>query len=159
MRFRPGTPDDIPRLIPFVSALYRLHAGWDEVKYRPRPAFETGYARWLTARATDTDSVLLVATVDDADDAPPVAFLVAEVLDEIPVFLLNRYGFIHDLWVEEMYRNEGVARQLVTLALERFKAMGVTQVRAEVATANGPAAGLLGACGFRAASTTMLAEI
>lgn len=159
MRFRPGTADDIPRLMPFVAALYELHAGWDAAKYAPRPGFEAGYARWLAARVADPDSVLLVATAEDADDAPPVAFLVAEVLDEIPVFLLTRYGFIHDLWVDGTYRNEGVARQLVTLATERFKAMGVTQVRAEVAAANTAATGLMTACGLRPAATTMIAEI
>jgi len=62
-----------------------------------------------------------------------VGFLVGTVEREIPVFRLQQFGFIHDLWVEPEYRHEGIARQLVMLAVERFGADG----RAPGAAGNG----------------------
>ena len=65
-----------------------------------------------------------------------VAFLVGEVEEEIPIYRLKEFGFIHDLWVEPEYRHEGVARQMVMLAVEKFKEMGVTQIRLDTASQN-----------------------
>jgi NAD(P)-dependent dehydrogenase (short-subunit alcohol dehydrogenase family) len=48
-----------------------------------------------------------------------VAFSIGTVEREIPIYRLDKFGFIHDLWVEPEYRNEGVARQMVMLAVER----------------------------------------
>ena len=74
------------------------------------------------------------------------------------VRLLREYGFVHDVWVEEPYRNEGLARQMVTLAVERFRAIGVEQVRLDVLVENAPARSLFEACGFRPAVIEMLLE-
>jgi ribosomal protein S18 acetylase RimI-like enzyme len=63
------------------------------------------------------------------------------------------------VWVEEDYRHEGLARQMTMLALEKFRAIGVGQIRLETAAANEAARSLFASCGFRAASTEMLAEI
>jgi ribosomal protein S18 acetylase RimI-like enzyme len=88
-----------------------------------------------------------------------VGFLIGTVEREIPIYRLEEYGFIHDLWVEPDYRNEGLARQLVTLATERFRAIGVKQVRLDVLVTNVPARGLFEACGFRPSVTEMLIEL
>ena len=159
MRFRDATPQDVPCLVPMLTSQYALHRGWDPAKFGTRPGFESGYAHWLTGRTTDAQSVFLVATTGDEDNAPPIAFLIGTIEDELPLYELQRYGFIHDLWVDEPYRHEGVARQLVMLAVERFKELGLRQVRCETAIANGPARNLFDKCGFREAVVVLLAEI
>ena len=57
------------------------------------------------------------------------------------------------------YRNEGTARQLVMLAVERFREIGVEQIRLDTAAANEPARALFAACGFRASTVEMLMEL
>lgn len=78
-----------------------------------------------------------------------VAFLVATVEREIPIYRLQEFGFIHDLWVEPEYRHTGIARQMVSLTIERFKLMGVKQIRLDTAAINDAARRLFSSCGFR----------
>jgi ribosomal protein S18 acetylase RimI-like enzyme len=157
MDIRPATPDDVPAVLPMVRKVCAFHEALDPAKYGFRADPGRMYDSWLRGRATDPRSVFLVA---DRDDGPAlVAFLVGTVEREIPIYRLKEFGFIHDLWVEEKYRNEGIARQMVTLAVERFREMGVRQVRLDTAAGNEPARGLFTACGFRPSVTEMLIEL
>ena len=155
MDIRPATADDVPAVLPMVAKLAALHEAWDAAKfgYRDRP--EEMYCGWLRSRSTDARSVFLVAE----REGRVVGFLVGTVETEIPIYHLKEFGFIHDIWVEPEYRNEGVARQLVMLAIERFRAIGVKQVRGDTAAANEPARGLLRSCGMRPSTIEMLIEL
>ena len=155
MFYRPATPADVPAVLPMVAAIAALHESWDPAKFGYRPHPERMYHNWLTGRATDPRSVFLVAVRDDK----PVGFLIATVETEIPIYRLTEFGFIHDIWVEPAYRHEGVARQLVMLTIERFRDLGVKQVRADTAAVNDPARGLLQSCGMRPSTTEMLIEL
>jgi ribosomal protein S18 acetylase RimI-like enzyme len=153
MDIRPATADDVPAVLPMVRKLCDLHRGWDPDKYDFLEGIEEMYRGWLTSRTRDPRSVFLVA---DREGRGPVAFLIGTVEREIPIYRLKEFGFIHDLWVEEDYRNEGLARQLVMTAVERFREIGVGQVRLDTAAANDVARKLFEGCGFRTSVIEML---
>jgi ribosomal protein S18 acetylase RimI-like enzyme len=153
MDIRPATPADVPAVLPMVRQLCDLHRALDPDKYDFLPDIESMYRGWLISRATDLRAVFLVA---DRDGRGPVAFLIGTIEREIPIYRLKEYGFIHDLWVEPDYRNEGLARQLVMTAVERFRQLGVPQVRLDTAQANDTARALFTRCGFRPSTTEML---
>jgi RimJ/RimL family protein N-acetyltransferase len=155
MEIRPAKVDDVPAVLPMVAAIAALHEQWDPAKFGYKEHPEQMYRNWLTARASDPRSVFLVADQGDK----PVGFLVATVEKEIPIYRLTEFGFIHDIWVEPNYRNEGLARQLVILAIEKFRELGMKQVRGDTAAANEPARSLLHSCGMRPSITEMLIEI
>ncbi len=161
MTIRPATPADVPAVLPMVAKTCALHERWDPAKYGFREQPAEMYRRWLTSRATDARAVFLVAErTAMLQDVPFLAgFLIGTVEREIPIYRLEEYGFIHDLWVEPTYRNEGIARQMVMLAIERFRAIGVEQIRLDTAGANDVARGLFAACGFRPSVQEMLLEI
>ncbi len=161
MTIRPATPADVPAVLPMVAKTCALHERWDPGKYGFRENPAEMYRRWLTARATDPRAVFLVAErTAMLQDVPFLAgFLIGTVEREIPIYRLEEYGFIHDLWVEPTYRNEGIARQMVMLAIERFRAIGVEQIRLDTAAPNEVARGLFAACGFRPSVQEMLLEI
>jgi ribosomal protein S18 acetylase RimI-like enzyme len=176
MTIRPATPDDVPHVLPMVAAIARLHESWDPAKYGYLPSPEEMYRGWLRSRAKERDSVFLVATVDsnrEPRDLPlrenpaagrpgqekVIGFLIGTIEREIPIYRVEHFGFIHDLWVEPDYRHEGVGRQLTMLAIERFKQLGVPQVRCDTAWANEPARKLFASCGFRPSIVEMLLEI
>ncbi|HEX3357844.1 MAG TPA: GNAT family N-acetyltransferase [Tepidisphaeraceae bacterium] len=138
-----------------VAKICALHESWDSAKYGFKPGAAEMYRNWLPARAEDPRSVFLVA--ERAEKL--VAFLIATVEKEIPIYRLTEYGFIHDVWVEPEYRNEGVARQMTMLAIERFREIGVKQVRLDTAAANEAARNLFSSCGFRPSTTEMLLEV
>ena len=161
MDIRPATPQDVPAVLPMVAAICALHEGWDPAKYAFLPHPEQRYQHWLRQRATDERSVFLVAERAAANGEPAkiVGFLVATVETEIPIYRVKEYGFIHDVWIEPDYRHEGLARQLTMLAVERFRALGVPQVRLDTAAPNDAARALFAACGFRPSTTEMLLEL
>jgi ribosomal protein S18 acetylase RimI-like enzyme len=158
MEIRPATPADVPAVLPMVRKVCAFHESLDPAKYGFRDDPGRMYDDWLVARSTDRRSVFLVA---DAGRGEPklVAFLIGTVEREIPIYRLKEFGFIHDLWVEEKYRNEGIARQMVALAVERFREIGMKQVRLDTAAANEPARNLFAACGLRPSVTEMLIEL
>ena len=119
------------------------------------------YRNWLIWRTKDRRSVFLVAdaAADGAKRRICCAFLVGGVQGEIPIYRIKEFGFIYDLWVEERYRNEGIARQMVTLAIEQFRKIGVTQVRLDTAFQNTAAQNLFKSCGFRPSITEWLIEL
>src|SRR5215208_1218802 len=109
MTIRPATPADVPAVLPIVARLTALHELWDPAKFGYRANVDEMYRSWLTRRATDPRSVFLVA---EREPGHVVGFLVGTVEREIPIYRLSEFGFIHDVWVELEYRNEGVARQM-----------------------------------------------
>jgi ribosomal protein S18 acetylase RimI-like enzyme len=162
MQIRQATVEDVPLVLPMVARIAALHESWDAAKYGYRANPEEMYRRWLAARARDARSVFFVAERTDAmlGDVPfLVAFLVGTVEREIPIYRLEQFGFIHDLWIEPEYRHEGIGRQMVMLAIERFREIGVTQIRTDTAAYNDAARALFSACGFRASTIEMLIEI
>jgi GNAT superfamily N-acetyltransferase len=115
------------------------------------------YEAWLPERARDPRSVFLVA--QDASGPGIVGFLVATVEREIPIYRVSEFGFVHDMWVEPGARGRGLGRALVASAIERFRELGVPQIRLDTAMANEDARRLFATCGFRAAVMEMLTEL
>jgi ribosomal protein S18 acetylase RimI-like enzyme len=163
MEVRPATPDDVPAVLPMVRAVCAFHEKLDPAKYSFRDDPGAMYDEWLRARAKDRKAVVLVADAgpdeEDAGRRKLVGFIVGTVTEEIPIYRVRRFGFLHDLWVEERYRHEGIGRQLVTEAVARFREIGVPQVRLDTAFANEPARSLFSACGFRPSIVEMLSEL
>jgi len=157
MQIRPAMPEDVPAVLPMVEKLCRLHESWDAAKYSFLPNIAQMYDQWLRERASHRRSVFLVAEASGPEKI--VGFLIGSVEREIPIYRLKEYGFLHDLWVEPEYRNEGVARQMVMLAVEKFTEMGVEQVRLDTAAKNEAARRLFEACGFRESVREMLIEL
>jgi ribosomal protein S18 acetylase RimI-like enzyme len=156
MLIRPATPDDVPAVLPMVSALAELHEKWDPQRFDYKPNTAQMYDRWLHSRAMDDRSVFLVA---EREPGKIVGFTIATIEHTIPIYRLDETGFIHDMWVEPQYRNEGIARQMTMLVIEKFREKGIKQIRLETATANDAARKLFESCGFRVSSIEMLLEI
>ena len=145
-----------------VEKLCALHEAWDPAKYGFRDNVAAMYRGWLSDRSADAASVFLVAQRDQQPataGASLVAFLIGTAEHEIPIYRLERFGFIHDLWVEPDFRHEGIARQMTMLAMERFGAMGIRQIRLDTALKNDAARALFSACGFRESTREMLLEL
>lgn len=146
MLIRPATANDVPGVLPMVRALCDLHAAADPDRFQVRPDVLDRYAAWLPARASDTRSVFLVAQRDDATLA---AFTVGTIEPEVPIFWIPECGWIHDLWVEPPDRRHGLASRMTDAAVERFRALGVAQVRLHTASFNAAAGALFESAGFR----------
>lgn len=155
MTIRSATAQDVPAVLAMMAEQAKIHEAWDPAKYGYRLNAMEMYARWLPGRVTDARSVFLVAEREDK----LVGFIVATTEKEIPIYRVDEFGFIHDVWVDPAYRHEGVARQMVMLTIERFKTLGVPQVRLDTVAQNDAARSLFTACGFRTSMIEMLLEL
>lgn len=151
---RSATAADIPAILPMVQKICDMHRAMDPQRYPFVSDVTERYRGWLRTRSEDADSVLLVAVVEESI----AGFVVGEVLDEIPVFTLTRYGFLHDLWVEPQFRRRGIARKLLLGAMARLKARGVSQIRGDTAWTNSQSRTMLHLLGFRASTVLMIYE-
>jgi ribosomal protein S18 acetylase RimI-like enzyme len=164
MLIRSAVAVDIPAVLPMVSRMCALHEQWDAEKFGFLPHPEQHYKSWLVSQIHHPKSVFLVAEATSAEtrsseaEPPLAAYLVATTEREIPIYRLQEYGFIHDLWVEPDYRRCGLARQLVQEAIAQFHQMGIHQIRLDVAAANDTARKLFQSVGFRISTTEMLRE-
>jgi ribosomal protein S18 acetylase RimI-like enzyme len=158
MDIRRATPEDVPAVVPMVRKIAAMHQSLDPAKYTFRSDPGDMYRSWLINRADDDRSVFLVA---DAGGSPSrlAGFLIGTVEREIPIYRIEQIGFIHDIWVEQNYRHEGIGRQLVTMATERFGQIGVPQVRCDTAWSNPAARALFTSCGFRPSIVEMIIEL
>jgi len=155
MEIRPATPKDVPGVLPMVRKIAGMHEKLDPAKYSFRSDSVDMYRNWLISRCSDPKSVFFVADSGKV----LVGFLIGTVEDEIPIYRVESFGFIHDIWVEEDYRHEGIARQLITLCIERFREIGVEQIRCDTAWENQTARELFKRCGFRPSTVEMLMEL
>lgn len=170
MLIRPATASDIPNMLPMIAKICALHQSWDAAKYGFLPNPEQRYQSWLKQLLKNSRNLCLVAEspvaespVTDRSPSPSnptlAAFLIATVEREIPIYTLQEFGFIHDLWVEEEHRQEGIARQLVQRTIDHFTRIGIQQIRLDTAAKNDIARQLFAACGFRVSMVELLIEL
>jgi len=152
---RDATNADVPAILPMVRAICSMHEALDPPRYAMLPNVVSMYQLWLPQRIADRNSVVLVGEAD----SKVVAFLVASVEANIPIYRLDRFGFIHDVWVEPAARGRGIAKALALRAVEKFRAIGAKQIRLETATDNPDARALFTSCGFRVANIDMLLDL
>ncbi len=161
MIIRPANADDVEQVLPLVARICAFHEKRDPQRYAFVPNVQEMYRGWLTRRAADDQSVFLVAErpASAGEPARIVGFLVAQTERDLSIYRTGQIGFIHDLWVDEDYRNEGLGRRLAMQAIEQFKQIGVEQIRMDVLADNAPALGLFQACGFRVSTVQMLLDL
>jgi ribosomal protein S18 acetylase RimI-like enzyme len=153
MLIRRAVSHDVPHVLPLVRRICDLHGSWDPQRFDFRDDVTERYRGWLVARSEDSKSVFLVA---ETSEGKIVGYAVGTVEPEIPIYWTPECGWIHDIWIDEEYRNEGAGRQMVMMCVEAFSDLNVKQVRLQTATANEMARKLFASCGFRACTVEMM---
>jgi len=127
---RRATPSDTEMLL----------ARWDEaaqmlakVDSRYKLAPDAG-ARWQAALrewlARDDMAVFIAESTIKENHA--LGYIIGAVATNLPMYLPERYGVVHDLAVDSHGKSSGIGRSLFEALCAWFKAQGVTQVEARV---------------------------
>jgi ribosomal protein S18 acetylase RimI-like enzyme len=152
---------DLPHLFPLIEKICDFHKSLDGDRYNFLPNQGQLYEEWLNELLTDSRNLCLLAEDDlTVSKTSPqiVAYLIATLEQEIPIYHLKEYGYIHDLWVEESHRRQGIAQQMIRQTVDHFKHLGVQQVRLNTLVSNDAALKLYNSCGFRASTFEMLIQ-
>lgn len=152
---RQAIPSDIPNVLPLVEKTYFFHDRLDSARFGAVPDGVEMYRGWLTRLVSSDDGLFIVAELNERI----VGFIIGAMQSDPRIYRVQRIGFLHDLWVEEEHRRQGIARQLVSEAVTRLKALGAEQARLDSAAGNEVARKLFTASGSRPSVIEMLKEV
>lgn len=142
---------DLPSVGPLAAALVGMHHELDPQRFIHLPDAATGYARFLAGELKSARVVLLVAAREGDGEVVGYAYARLEARDYNA--LLDAAGKLHDVYVDEAARGQGLGEKLVREALRRLGEKGAPRVVLMTATRNEAAQRLFARLGFR---TTML---
>ena len=141
---RQAKPGDEQRVAEFAIRLFDQHVEYDPERFSTFANVE-GAARFYRSRFDTPDSAVLVAEVD----GEVVGFAYLE-RDELNYAELLRDGtWLHDIYVNESARAEGIGRDLINAAAETAKRMGAKKLLLTVAAKNAIAQQVFEKAGFR----------
>jgi ribosomal protein S18 acetylase RimI-like enzyme len=153
---RDATSSDLDALGRLGALLMRTHYAFDSRRFLPAgdDAAE-GYAWFLETQLRDPDAVVLVAEEDDK----VVGYVYAGLEPLSWKELRGPAGFVHDIVVDESARTHGIARALLTAAVERLRARGAPRVILWTAAQNARARHIFESAGFRTTMFEMTLEL
>jgi ribosomal protein S18 acetylase RimI-like enzyme len=148
------TKDEIPAVARLAAKLVRMHHTIDPRRFFCVEPVEEGYAWFLSREMDDDDAFILVALRDEAIVGYTYATMESRNWND----LLDACGKLHDLYVDESARKEGVATALVEAMLSRLEAKGAPRVVLSSAFQNTVAQKLFERVGFRPTMIEMTRE-
>lgn len=126
--------DDVREIAELWLELVNYHLPIDDAMPVPAVDGVQRYAARLQNSLDDTYAKIYVAE-DDAGQL--VGFVVAAIVDLLPeMFVIERSGFIADIFVQEAYRGQGVGQQLIEAAEGWFRSRNILHYEWSVAAAN-----------------------
>jgi ribosomal protein S18 acetylase RimI-like enzyme len=135
---------DLEPVARLAAQLVRQHHGFDAARFMIVEPIEEGYRWFLGSQLEDPDTLLLVAEVDGAI----AGYLYGSIEERDWALLLDEYGAIHDLFVDEAFRKQGVAKALMRTAIARLGER-TPRLVLNTATQNVGAQKLFASLGFR----------
>src|SRR5206468_12683655 len=105
-------------------ALMRQHHARDPRRFILTDRPESGYGRFLLSQLDDPDCLVLVAE----RSGEVVGYLYAGIEPTSWRDLRGPCGFVHDVYVDERARHQGVGRELVGAAITWIRSKGMSQV-------------------------------
>jgi ribosomal protein S18 acetylase RimI-like enzyme len=148
---RAMTPPDLPAVGTLAGKLVRMHYELDPQRFLHLPNPEAGYAHYLAGELKSDRVVLLVA--ERAADRAVVGYAYGRTEARDYNALLDACGKLHDVYVDDSMRGQGLGEKLVSEVLRRLTEQGAPRVVLMTAVQNEAAQRLFKRLGFR---TTML---
>ena len=148
---RAMTPADLPAVGRLAARLVAMHHELDPQRFLHLPDAAAGYARFLGSELKSAEVVLLVG--ERPSDGALLGYTYARLESRDYNALLDAAGKLHDVYVDEAARGQGLGESLVRETLRRLGEKGAPRVVLMTATKNEAAQRLFGRLGFR---TTML---
>ncbi len=161
---RPALPADLPGATRLAVLLVHQHHAYDPQRFAlfgSHGDLERGYAGFLAHEMDDPQAVILVA-VDEGEGegaSDIVGYAYGRIEPPSYQALLDTYGALHDLYVDERVRGRGLARRLVTEMLARLRALGAPRVVLSTAQENANAQAMFAKLGFRRTMIEMTCEL
>jgi ribosomal protein S18 acetylase RimI-like enzyme len=130
VQIRRATARDVREILPVWGELAGFHAHLDPA-FTPSAQWPREYGAYLRTLMTRDDALAVIAK-----DGPQIIGYAIGRITTLPSFEHRFRGYIHDVYVRETYRRQGVGRRMVEAILDWLRSRGVTIVELTVAANN-----------------------
>jgi ribosomal protein S18 acetylase RimI-like enzyme len=152
---RPARERDLPAVAELAGQLVRQHHGFDAQRFMLIPNVESGYARFFGGELSNPDTLILAAELNGS----VVGYAYARLEPRDWNALLDACGALHDIFVHDGVRRQGIARRLVEAVREGLRAKGAPRLVLHTASKNQSARQFFAALGFRETMIELTAEL
>lgn len=152
---RPPTRAELHAVAPLAAKLVRMHHAFDPDRFMLLEPLEVGYEHYLAGELGDEDAVVLTAVRAAEPAGPFVGYAYGRIEPRDWNSLLDRSGWIHDLYVDEARRGEGVGTRLARAVIAALEAKGAARIVLSTAYKNEAAQRFFASLGFRATMLEM----
>lgn len=152
---RAAKSEDLSEVGKLAGQLVRQHHEFDAQRFLLIPNVEAGYARFFASQLSNEDTIILVAE----HDGRIVGYAYARLEERDWNALLDACGALHDIFVAESMRRQGVARRLVAEVRERVRGKGAPRLVLHTASKNHDARTFFAALGFRETMLELTLEL
>lgn len=153
---RPAHPDDGQVIGVFGARLMALHHEWDAQRFiAPGPQTPQSYARFLTSQMGRRQVVVLVAELR----GQVIGYCYGANEGHDYMSLRGPAGMVHDIFVDEGARGQGVGLLLLQAAMAALTQLGAPRIVLSTAHRNEAAQRLFQSAGFRPTMVEMTREV
>jgi ribosomal protein S18 acetylase RimI-like enzyme len=152
---RGAEAQDLPEIGKLAGMLVRQHHEFDSQRFMLMSNVEAGYARFFLGELSNPQTIILAAEQAGAI----VGYAYARLEQRDWNALLDAHGALHDIFVAENVRRQGVARRLVEAVRERVQGKGAPRLVLHTASKNQAAREFFAALGFRETMIELTSEL
>lgn len=152
---RAAKAEDLSEVGKLAGQLVRQHHDFDAQRFMLIPNVEAGYARFFNSQLSIEETIILVAE----HEGQIVGYAYARLEHRDWNALLDAHGALHDIFVDERMRRQGVARRLVEAVRERLQGKGAPRLVLHTASKNTAGRAFFAAIGFRETMIEMTTEL
>lgn len=152
---RNARKEDLNAVGKLAGMLVRQHHEFDPPRFLLIPNVEAGYARFFESQLSSQETIILSAEID----GEIVGYAYARLEPRDWNALLDAHGALHDIYVIETARRQGVARLLVDGVRERLRERGAPRLVLHTASKNVSAQHFFASLGFRQTMIEMTEEL
>jgi ribosomal protein S18 acetylase RimI-like enzyme len=147
---RDARAGDLQKVGQLAGRLVRMHHDYDPARWMLVDGVEAGYARYFASQLGNPGTIILVA--EDKEGGEIVGYTYASLIERDWNELRDACGALHDAFVVEHARRQGLARSMLIECLRRLTELGAPLAVATTAWQNQTSQALLRSIGFRSAS-------
>jgi ribosomal protein S18 acetylase RimI-like enzyme len=148
---RRARAEDLAGAAALAGRLVRMHHEVDAGRFLLPDDVEAGYRRWFGRELERREAVIVVALRGEA----LVGYAYGALEGRDWNLLLDRHGAIHDIFVVEEARQQGVGRLLMEAMIRELEGLGAPRILLSTMVSNTQAQRLFESFGFRATMLEM----
>jgi ribosomal protein S18 acetylase RimI-like enzyme len=110
-----------------------LHQHEDDGELPTHPHFSQNLKKWLELEINNNNTLFLIARIDQE----PVGFIAGtSIINDNGLIAAPLKGFIQLLWIDENYRKNNIAQQLLQAIEDCFKSIGIAYIECQYTQKN-----------------------